>query len=59
MLFERTCASTFFLACHLFKLCHSGDINYEFYFAGRIGKDSSKEEMHDLYDFMNKIIAEK
>ncbi|EGV44716.1 GTP-binding protein [Bizionia argentinensis JUB59] len=26
------------------------------YFAGRIGRDSSKEEMHELHDFMNKII---
>lgn len=29
------------------------------YFAGRIGKDSSKDEMHDLYDFMTEIIKEK
>ncbi|WP_191858032.1 GTP-binding protein [Hanstruepera ponticola] len=29
------------------------------YFAGRIGKDSSKEEMHDLYDFMIEVINEK
>ncbi|MGY0393202.1 GTP-binding protein [Bizionia sp. KMM 8389] len=26
------------------------------YFAGRIGRDSSKEQMHELHDFMNKII---
>ncbi len=28
------------------------------YFAGRIGRDSSKDQMHELHDFMNKIIGE-
>lgn len=28
------------------------------YFAGRIGRDTSKEDMHDLNDFMNKIIKQ-
>ncbi|TYB75816.1 GTP-binding protein [Bizionia myxarmorum] len=28
------------------------------YFAGRIGRDSSKDQMHELHDFMNKIIKE-
>lgn len=28
------------------------------YFAGSIGKASSKNEMHDLHDFMNKILEE-
>tara|TARA_R110002012_G_scaffold321400_2_gene549036 strand:+ start:12206 stop:12703 length:498 start_codon:yes stop_codon:yes gene_type:complete len=27
------------------------------YFAGRIGRDSSKDQMHELHDFMNKIIG--
>ncbi|SFN92340.1 hypothetical protein SAMN04487989_106112 [Bizionia echini] len=26
------------------------------YFAGRIGRDSSKDQMHELHDFMNKIL---
>lgn len=26
------------------------------YFAGRIGKDSSKEQMHELHDFMNSVL---
>ncbi|WP_048331105.1 hypothetical protein [Bizionia psychrotolerans] len=28
------------------------------YFAGRIGRDSSKDQMHELHDFMKKIIGE-
>jgi len=28
------------------------------YFAGRIGRDSSKDQMHELHDFMKKIIKE-
>ncbi|MBC3757909.1 GTP-binding protein [Hyunsoonleella sp. SJ7] len=32
---------------------------FALYFGGRIGRDSSKPEMHDLHDFMEKIIAQK
>ncbi|WOD44131.1 GTP-binding protein [Hwangdonia lutea] len=31
---------------------------FALYFAGSIGKASSKNEMHDLYDFMNRVLEE-
>lgn len=32
---------------------------FALYFGGRVGRDSSKPEMHDLHDFMKKIISQK
>ncbi|MFD2725372.1 GTP-binding protein [Hyunsoonleella rubra] len=32
---------------------------FALYFGGRIGRDSSKPEMHDLHDFMKKVISQK
>ncbi|MGC6431654.1 MAG: GTP-binding protein [Jejuia sp.] len=32
---------------------------FALYFAGRIGRDSSKNEMHDLHEFMETILKEK